>query len=167
MSTHAYAGDEFWRGIEWLGFGPPAHGFAVRKLQMVYINWLVLLVFAVAATWAVVALIRRRRQLRQVIPFWTIALLLIYCLVAGPWWFNTRGFYHGMIDWPLSKRLLSMVRSMGIAAIPVVGLYLGQPSVSARSMTGRDRVVLHLAIFPIVHSLLTPVYLLNQNFVVE
>ncbi len=167
MSTYSYAGEEFWQGAEWSGLNSLIHGFAARKLQMVYVHWVVLLIFIIAAVWAVVVLIQRRRQLAQVVPLWTVPLLLVYCVLAGLWWFNTLGFYHAMMDWSLGKRLLSMLRSVGVAAIPIIGLYLGQPSASVKSMTGKDRVVLHLAVFPIVHCLLTTVYMLNQNFVVE
>jgi hypothetical protein len=167
MSTHAYAGDEFWRGAEWLGLDSLVHGFAARKLQMVYIHWVVLLIFIIATLWAAFTLIRRRRQLLHIVPFGIVPLLLAYCLLVGLSWFNTLAFRHAMMEWSFGDRFLSMLWSMVVAGVPVLALYLGQPSTSVQSMTSKDRVVLHLAIFPIVHSLLTTVCLLKQDFIVE
>jgi hypothetical protein len=160
----AYAGDSFWRGVEWSGRHNLAGGIMNRKLELVYAHWSVLLVFFAVTVLAVAVLIRRSSELRRIVPPWVAVCILLYCLIVGLFFFNKMSFTHAMLQWRWHMFVWSMLRSLVLAAIPVWLLYVaGTVHPEIAKVPGR----LYLALIPILHSLMVVLYVLNPYCAIE
>lgn len=160
MRLFSYAGDQFWSGLEWLGLEDLLRGIPNRKLQLVYIHWSILLIALVVNVVAVAMLIRRSNELRRAAPPWATFVVLVYCLIAGLFFFNRMVFTHAMLQWPWQNFVLSMLGSVAVAVAPVWLLYVvGASDREAVKVPGR----VYLALIPVLHSLMTIIYVLNPG----
>ncbi len=127
----------------------------MRKLQLVYVHWSIMLLFLLVTIFAVGVLIRRRRDLSRAIPRWIIPVLGAYCLLVGLFFFNRGFFSHAMLAWGWYECLPSMLWSLAAAVVPVGCLYL-TPDPDPREW--RKRATVRLALIPVMHSVMTFIY---------
>ncbi len=133
-----------------------------RQLQLVYVNWLGMLVLFLLSAYSIGHFGRSKRAGN----FFTgkaLVFLLVYACMVTPV-FNIHHLTHAMLQWPLYRYFMSAGWSLFMAAVPCIMF----ASVRLwRSAETRPNWQTHLALFPLVHSVMTFLYLLNPFIAVE
>ncbi len=160
----SYAGTIFGRATALLRLGGFGAGIVERKLQLVYVDCWIMLLFGLATIAAVTVLIRERRDFRRAVPLWTVPLLCAYCLVVGLFFFNRLLFTHAMLQWPLHNYIFTMLGSLAMAVVPVWCLYVVPNSDSA---DWKQRAAIRFSIVPLMHSLMMIIYILYSPVAME
>ncbi len=136
-----------------------------RKIQFVYLHWAVIPIFIAFLLLGLRHLIRRRESTRNVLTPATVVFLILCSALGGflPF-FNNGGFYHYMLDWNLYDHIPYMLRSLGIAFIPLLTVFILR-CVREKSFNVDGDVL--VALFPIVHSAMAVVYIFLAPSVIE
>jgi hypothetical protein len=131
-----------------------------RKLSLVYAPWWVIFLFVAAAVVGVAVLVQTRRHFRQAVPLWTIPLLCLYCALGGMFFFNQREF----LDLMPYPAIPPMLRSLITAVVPIAILHvINRPE----SRAWKEGTAIQLALIPLVHLIMTVVYVFLSSCIAE